>query len=355
MLNLRTVLSSFVFLVCFSFIADGQTCVDLGGVNPLTNTQNFDALGTSPAPQNGDAANIQVLNASAPRRYLGKFDNAVSDANATVNMPGWALVEEGTNSSSVTGRYNVGDGSSAGANTYSYGTSSDRAFGSLNDDTVAVNYLGGCYRNMTGADLTHVIVSYTGEMWRRGAAGSQTDRLDFAYAVNSTNIYDGTFTAHPTLDFVTPNTSGTAGARDGNTTPFRTVFGQTLISVAVPAGGTIYFRWIDQNIAGPDDGLAIDDFFVSFLPHTAADVSVSGRVTRANGRAAARAILTLNDGTNEARYAVTNTFGYYRFTGLTAGRSYVIAVNAKAIRFKNPSMMVEATDSLYDVNFIGIP
>ena len=168
MSKLRTVVSILVSFVLYSSIIYGQNCVDLGGVNPLTNTQSFDGIGQSPAPQNGDLDNIQVLNAGAPRRYLGKFDNAVADDSGPVNVPGWAIVEEGTNASSVTGRYNVGDGSASGGNTYSFGTTGDRALGSLNDDTVATNFIGGCYRNMTGTPLDHVIIAHSGEMWRRG-------------------------------------------------------------------------------------------------------------------------------------------------------------------------------------------
>lgn len=354
MKNLRTVVLSFVFLALYSTAVCSQTCIDLGGANPLVNTQNFDNLGTSPAPQNGDNVNIQILNPSAPRRYLGKFDNASSDANTPVHVPGWAVVEEGTNTSSVTGRYNVGDGSAAGANTYSFGTSSDRALGSLNDDTVAVNYLGGCYRNMTGADLTYVIVNYTGEMWRRGAAGTQTDRLAFSYAVNATNIYDGSFVAHPSLDFVTPDISGTAGARDGNAAANRTVFNQTLINVSLPAGATIHFRWVDQNITGPDDGLAIDDFSVSLIPHSAANVSVEGRVLNVYGRPVSKAVLTLVDAGGQMKYAVTNPFGYYRFFEVTAGGTYILSVSAKNVTFKSPSVLISPNDSLANIDFVAI-
>lgn len=343
-----------LFVLSLSVMVSAQTCVDLGPGN-LTYSQNFDGFGTSPSPQNNDASNIFVLNASAPRRYLGKFDNAVADNSGSVNVPGWAIVEEGTNASSVTGRYNVGDGSASGGNTYSFGTNSDRAMGSLNEDTVSTTYIGGCFRNNTGSALTHVLIAYTGEMWRRGASGTQTDRLDFEYAVNATDLYNGSYSAFDPLDFATPNTSGAAGARDGNSAAYRTIFSATSMSVNLPAGARLYLRWVDNNIAGADDGLAIDDFTVSFVSASAAEIEVGGRVFDAYGRGVAKAILSLTGDDGSVRYAITNSFGYYRFREVTGGMDYVLTVSAKNRRFETPSVLIGPKSDLSDVNFFAAP
>lgn len=344
-----------VFTLFFAAAAHGQNCTDLGGSEPLVHNQSFDGLGLSPAPQNADAANIQVLNPTAPRRYLGKFDNAVADNSGPVNVPGWALVEEGTNVSSVTGRYNVGNGSIGGGNTYSFGNDADRAFGSINDDTVAINFLGGCFRNAGLSALSMVSIRYTGEMWRRGASGTQTDTLRFEYAVNATNIYAGTFTHFAPLDFVTPNLTGTAGARDGNVAANQTVFPLTIVSVSLAPGDALYVRWVDNNIAGADDGLAIDDFHVSFFQPSAAEVSVSGRVTDSTGRAIPGASLRLSDQAGATLYTRSNPFGYYRFSGITAGNNYLIEVRAKNRHFDVSSIFVQPMDSLTNMDFISTP
>lgn len=355
MVKPRVLTLSILLVFTFSSASNAQVCIDLGGSNPYSHLESYDGLGSSPAPQNGDLLNIQMLNAIGPRRYLGKFDSAVADNSSPVNFPGWAVVEEGSNASSVTGRYNTGNGSANGGNTYSFGTNSDRALGSLNDDTVSINYIGGCYRNMTGTTLNSVAIGFTGEMWRRGASGSQTDVLSFAFAVNATNIYSGAFAAYAPFDFVTPNVSGAAGARDGNAASYRAVFPQTLLPVSLAPGDSLYVRWVDQNIAGADDGLAIDDFSISMLPPSAADASIAGRVFSTDRRAIGRALMTLTDDSGKVRVAVTNTFVYYRFANVQTGRSYILSVAAKGVTFETPSIVVNLQDSLGVVNFVALP
>lgn len=342
-------------LLVFSLSVSSQNCIDLAGTNPFTHTQNFNALGASPAPQNGDANNVFVLNAAAPRRYLGKFDNAVADNAGIVNMPGWALVEEGTSNSSVTGRYNTSDGSQAGGNTFSYGTDGDRALGSLNDDGVPLTFVGGCFRNAGNSTLTSVVIAFAGEMWRRGAAGTQTDRLDFQYAINATNLYAGSYSDYDPFDFVTPDASGAAGPRDGNQAAYRTIYNAAVLSVALPPNGRLYVRWRDSNIAGPDDGLAIDDFYISFFPTSAAPVEIGGRVTDDRGRGLFRATVTMTAANGETRTVRTNSFGYYRFGEVSAGESYVLGVTARGRSFENPTLFVSPDASVDAANFRASP
>lgn len=345
-----------VFVLLFaSANSYGQNCIDLGGSNPLSHLQSFDGLGASPAPQNGDPINIQVLSPTAPRRYLGKFDNAVADDAGIVNVPGWALVEEGTSVTAVTGRYSTGDGSATAGNGYSFGSGPDRAFGSLNDDTIATNYLGGCFTNTTGVTIASITIAFTGEMWRRGAAGIQTDQLNFEYAVNATNTFAGAYTAHDPFDFVTPDVSGTAGARDGNSAPFRTVFPAAALPVSLTPGETLHVRWIDSNIAGSDDGLSIDDFSITLLPPSAANVTIGGRVLTNEGRGISKTVLGLTDSTGNVRYARTNSFGYYKFLDVAAGSSYIVSVVSKGYQFDVPSILLEPVESLTNVDFRAAP
>jgi hypothetical protein len=332
-----------------------QTCVNIGGANPTTYSQDFNGLGDSSAPQNADPANIIVLNATAPRRYFGKWDNAIADNGTVVNVPGWAEVEEGTNTGSVSGRYGVGDGSAAGANTYSFASAAspfDRAFGSLNDDTEANNWLGGCFRNMTGRTIFAVRVGYTGEMWRHGG-GASPDRLDFQYAVNATNIFAGTFIDFNSLDFPTPDLSGAAGPRDGNIAPNRTVFAPNSLPVTIADGSSLYLRWQDSNITGADDGLAVDNFQITFLTPSAALTSISGRAAVSNGRGIPGASLVAVGHDGKKHFAATNPFGYYRFADLEADEVYIISIFSKRYSFDEPVHVVQTSDNLTEVDFAG--
>ncbi len=347
-----------LFLICSLILtptaaAFAQTCIDLGGANPPFHLQSFDGFGSSPAPQFSDTSNITVLNPSGPRRYMGTFVSAMSDSGGAVNVPGWAIVEEGSNTGSVTGRYATGNGSTAGGNAYSFGTDGERAMGSVNDDTVSLLIVGACFTNTTPGTLNSVQISFTGEMWRRGAAGAQIDTLDFEYAVNATNVYAGSFSPFDALDFTTPNTAGTAGPRDGNNAAFRTVVPSTTLPVTLAPGDSLYIRWIDNNIAGLDDGLAIDDFLIDFLIPSSAPVEVSGRVTNGK-RGLGRVTVAIADMNRNARYAVTNPFGYYRFDGIASGQQYIVSVSSKSYQFADPVRVIDVGEEISGIDFISI-
>lgn len=344
-----------VICVAVSTDVDAQSCIGLGGSNPTSHSQNFNGLGSSPAPQFTDSANVFVLNPSGPRRYLGKFDNAIADNGGTVNVPGWAIVEEGTNSSSVTGRYAAGNGSGGGANAYSFGSDSDRALGSINDDSMAIVYVGGCFTNTSLGAINSVEIAFSGEMWRRGASGAQTDRLDFEYAVNATNLYSGSYTPADAFDFVTPNTSGGAGARNGNDPAYRTVFPTATLNVTVAPGESLYIRWVDTNIAGADDGLAIDDFAISFFIPSSSPVEIAGRVTDSRLRGVGNVRLELQGPNGETWITITNPFGHYRFTGIPSGETYLVTASGKGLVFAEPSRIIDAGENLDDVDFQTLP
>ena len=345
----------FIFAIIFGFSAalqtQAQTCVDIGGSLPYSYTQNFDGLGNSPAPQNG-SANIFIINASGPRQVYGTFDNATADNGSPVNVPGWALYEEGGITSSVSGRYNVGNGSSTGGNGYSFGTSGDRAFGSLNDNSLTRAYVGGCFRNATGFPVTTVYIGFTGEMWRYGNGGI-TDTLDFQYAVNASNILQGTYLDFNPLDFATPNMTGSAGMRDGNAAANRTVVSPVGIPVALAPGDTFHVRWCDLNLPGVDDGLAIDDFSLNFFAPTGAGVTVSGRVLSGGGRGVANAVVKATHFSGQTVTTLTNPFGYYKFTDISAGESYVFEVSSKRFDFTNSSYYMNVLEDIENLDFIA--
>ncbi|HZH35373.1 MAG TPA: carboxypeptidase-like regulatory domain-containing protein [Pyrinomonadaceae bacterium] len=84
------------------------------------------------------------------------------------------------------------------------------------------------------------------------------------------------------------------------------------------------------------------------LMATAASVSVLGRVTDGmRGLARAKVYLTAQNG--ETRTAMTNSFGYFTFTELQAGESYIVNVYAKRHTFL--PQVISANGDLSDLNF----
>lgn len=83
---------------------------------------------------------------------------------------------------------------------------------------------------------------------------------------------------------------------------------------------------------------------------TAAEVTVKGRVTaRGRGVAGARVMMTGSDG--KLRYAVSNTFGYYQFTNVAAGSTYIFKVSAK--RYEFAAKAIDVTEDVDGLNFTG--
>ncbi|NOT46246.1 MAG: carboxypeptidase regulatory-like domain-containing protein [Acidobacteria bacterium] len=86
---------------------------------------------------------------------------------------------------------------------------------------------------------------------------------------------------------------------------------------------------------------------------TAADVTLAGRVTSANGRGIGKARLTLTDEAGQRFSATTNPFGYYRFEGIEAGQAVVVGISSKRHIFSDPVRIISLGDNAFDVNFVA--
>ena len=85
---------------------------------------------------------------------------------------------------------------------------------------------------------------------------------------------------------------------------------------------------------------------------TAAEVSLSGRVSNANGRGIRNIRVVITGGNlSEPRTALTSSFGYFSFDGLRAGETYVVTVSGKRYRFANPMRVITLNDNFTDVDF----
>lgn len=84
-----------------------------------------------------------------------------------------------------------------------------------------------------------------------------------------------------------------------------------------------------------------------------ANVSVEGRVLRANGRGIFNGFITITDSAGNTRIARTNPFGYYRFYNVPVGVA-VVSVSSKSFRFTNPTRNINLTENVADVDFTAI-
>ena len=91
------------------------------------------------------------------------------------------------------------------------------------------------------------------------------------------------------------------------------------------------------------------------LAPTAANVSISGRVTTQNGRGLAQVLLVLTDSKGNVRQDVASTFGYYRFNDVEAGAAYILTVLHKRYQFTDSPRMIVVKDELTGVDFVASP
>jgi hypothetical protein len=82
---------------------------------------------------------------------------------------------------------------------------------------------------------------------------------------------------------------------------------------------------------------------------SAATVTVAGRVVTSDGMGIMRARVIMTDSEGNARSAVTNSFGYYRFDDVGVGQTLVFNVYSKQYQFS--PRVVSLTDSIADLDF----
>jgi len=201
----------------------------------------------------------QVSLTSPSGTYEEHFDALASSGttNEFTTLPaGWLARESGTGANTT---YAADNGGLNSGNTYSYGATglTERALGGLLSGSVTPVF-GVAFTNNTGATITSLTVTYTGEQWRCGFA-ARADRLDFQYSLDATDLATGAWTNVDQLDFSSPNTAAT-GALNGNLPTNQTNTTFTITGLSIPAGTTFYLRWNDFNATNADDGLAVDDF-----------------------------------------------------------------------------------------------
>ncbi len=189
------------------------------------------------------------------RTYSENFD--IMGTAGNLAPTGWFV---GTDGSASTTTVAANSGAATSGNNFNYGNSGDRALGSLAS--------GGVERetefraaNNAGASILSFTINYTGEQWRHGAS-AVTNTLSANYSSDGSSFV----AMGSSFNFVSPVNSGSGTALDGNVSGNFTTGRGGLYTPgsSVAAGGTIYLRWSDPDDTNADDGLAIDDFSITF-------------------------------------------------------------------------------------------
>lgn len=134
------------------------------------------------------------------------------------------------------------------------------------------------------------------------------------------------------------------------------------VNISGMAGQTIRLRFstayassISGHLNGPGraeiDAVSIQSPAIT----TSSDVAVSGRVLTAEGSGIGRINITLANSSGNIRTAVTNSFGYYRFDGVSTGETYILTVNNKKYLFANSPRVLNVQEELTDIDFRASP
>jgi subtilisin-like proprotein convertase family protein len=102
-------------------------------------------------------------------------------------------------------------------------------------------------------------------------------------------------------------------------------------------------------------GISPSNRYDTLIPSapTAARVTVGGRAITTGGRGLANVRITMTDATGNVRTMTTSSFGYYRFTDVAAGETYVFSASAKRYTFVQQSCVLNIDEDTDGVNFIG--
>jgi len=122
---------------------------------------------------------------------------------------------------------------------------------------------------------------------------------------------------------------------------------------ATSSGGTWYLNDNDSTSSTPDPDI---DFSINgsvVLAPTAADAVVAGQVVDGFGSGISGAVVTLMSPTGERRTVITSSFGYFRFSAVETGETYVVAASSKRHRFQPRSVTV--ADNIDDLRITALP
>ena len=210
---------------------------------------------------------LTSLNTAYTQNFDGLANSGTSSTTLNGTLAGWYILETGSNSNTT---YTAGTGSDTAGDTYSYGASAstERALGSIASSKLETKF-GAQFTNNTGNTIDQLVISYTGEQWRLGDVARATkDQIVFEYSTNATSLTTGTWTAVTALLYETTNLTGTVGTRNGNDAAYRTSLSNTITGLNIPVGQIFWIRFVDINVSGTDDGLAVDDFSLTPINST---------------------------------------------------------------------------------------
>jgi Carboxypeptidase regulatory-like domain len=179
-----------------------------------------------------------------------------------------------------------------------------------------------------------------------GSFSGTNSRGGIAWAYSGINIFNGTITGHENFIMMT----GDALRLDSSFAVYGLQFSP---SSGGGAGGPVasnsLIADLDYDAITQDKGTYGDVDIRRSLTTTAAEVSVTGRVTNGSGTGMPGVSIVMTGTDGVSRTAFTSPLGYYRFDNIPVGDTYVMTPSAKRTRFS--TQVINVQDEMNDVNF----
>lgn len=280
---------------------------------------------------------VLMTNASAFGQVLVGYDftglNTVATANATTVNP---------NVTPTVLSRGAGAAASAGANSFRTTGFQNNGISTANTDYFQASINANTGFTLSLSSLTAVL---TGTATFANAPGVTSQ---FAYSLDGVNftLIGSPQTIVGVPQNLTVDLTGVTALQNLPSTT--TVTFRYYASGQTTTGGFGFF----SGSAGTN-GFAINGTTAPVGP-TAAFGEIGGRVT-ANGRGIPKTVLVLSGGDlEEPRFVMTNSFGYYNFSDLNVGQTYILEVKSNRYTFANPTMVVNLMENLSETNFYTV-
>ena len=168
------------------------------------------------------------------------------------------------------------------------------------------------------------------------------------FTVGQAGTFTVTTTGVPTTTITRSGTlpSGITFTNNGNGTA--TLSG----TPALGTQGTYPLTFTASNGISPN---AVQNFTLNvILAPSSTGAAIKGRITNLNGRSLSYVMIMLSGGTlDEPLYARASAFGFYQFSEVPVGHTYIVSVSSKRYQFEQPAKVITLMDELSDVNFVG--
>ncbi len=262
---------------------------------------------------------------------------------------------------------------------------------SLSNSTVSGNTGqngGGIYNNEGTINLTGATIAYNSAATSGGGifnAGGTMNLLNTLIAKNTNSAapdFSGAVASGSTFNLIgdSTGTTGITNSANGNQVGSSAApIDPKLDSTLALNGGTTQNHALlsgsptidkgsatgtdQRNLTRPQDNTAIPNAasgngadigaFEMQLAPTAAGVTVSGKVVTQSGRGIRNVVITISDLHGNTRTARTSAFGYFHFTDVQAGETYIISATAKRFTFSQSSQVLTVGEDAGELNFIA--